>query len=117
MEPKFVELTTYSDKPISIRIDQIIAFYSNPYFKEGRKIPTTIIILGNNTYEVEEDYKTVSKKINGMGQKELTIEYSPKDKELIEKWIETLNNIGCTTFSSLGMTDDEWHRAIAGFSD
>lgn len=92
MEPKFVELTTYSDKPISIRIDQIIAFYSNPYFKEGRKVSTTIVALGNNSYEVEEDYKTVSKKINGMGQKELTIEYSTKDKELIENWIETLKN-------------------------
>ena len=94
MEPKFVELTTYSDKPISIRIDQIIAFYSNPYFKEGRETPTTIITLGNNTYEVEEDYKTVSKKINGMGQKELTIEYNEQDKDLIEKWIETLRNTG-----------------------
>jgi len=42
---------------------------------------------------------------------------SEEDKKRIEKLIDEWNKTGCTTFSSLGMTDDEWHRAIAGFSD
>ena len=90
MEPKFVELTTYSNKPISIRIDDIVAFYSNPYFKEGREAPTTIITLGNNTYEVEEDYEVVKKRILGLEQKDRVyqIPFKEPDKEWIEKSLE-----------------------------
>ncbi len=118
MEPKFVELTTYSNSPISIRIDDIIAFYSNPYFKEGRDTPTTIITLGNNTYEVEEDYKTVSKKINGIlvPPDSIQIKYSEEDRKRIEKFMEEWQAYPVIPLT-LGMTDDEWHRAIAGFSD
>ena len=38
-------------------------------------------------------------------------------EEEIEKFIEEWNNIGCTTFSSLGMTDDDWDRVITGLSN
>lgn len=37
-----------------------------------------------------------------------------EDIKRFEKFLEEWNRIGCTTFSSLGMTDD---RAIAGLSD
>ena len=47
----------------------------------------------------------------------ISIEYTEEDKKRIEKFLEEWNKIGCTTFSSSGMTDDEWHRAIAGLSD
>lgn len=38
----------------------------------------------------------------------------PADTSSLEKTLEEWNKIGCTTFSSLGMTDDEWHKAVAG---
>ena len=34
-------------------------------------------------------------------------------EDIIEKW----NNIGCTTFSSPGMTDDDWDRVITVLND
>lgn len=41
----------------------------------------------------------------------------PADTSSLEKMLEEWNKIGCTTFSSLGMTDDEWHKAVAGLSE
>lgn len=38
----------------------------------------------------------------------------PEDIKRFEKFLDEWNRIGCTTFSSSGMTDD---RAIAGLSD
>jgi len=52
-----------------------------------------------------------------LGQPMIKWEYKEEDKEQIKELLEKWNKIGCTTFSSLGMTDDEWHRAIAGLSD
>lgn len=40
------------------------------------------------------------------------MKYTEEDKEQIEKFLEEWNNIGCTTFSSLGMTDDKWDTSI-----
>lgn len=67
MEPKFVEFHRWGNEPISIRTDEISAFYPNPGARrDSRKTPTTIIVVSDNSYEVEEDYKTVSKTIRGI---------------------------------------------------
>ena len=42
----------------------------------------------------------------------IQVKYTAKDKQQIEKFLEEWNNIGCTTFSSLGMTDDKWDTSI-----
>lgn len=117
MEPKFVEFHRWNNEPISLKLDDITAFYPNPSKRsDGRRMPTTIIALGNNSYEVEEDYKTVSKIIRGISvpSNSISIKYSEEDRKRIEKFLEEWNKIGCTTFSSLGMTDD---RVIAEFSE
>ena len=75
----------------------------------------SLLTIGGKKYFVTESYK----KIRGMlvSSDIIKIEYSEEDKKRIEKLIDEWNNIGCTTFSSVGMTDDEWHRAIVGLSD
>ena len=112
----FIELHQYkTGEPILIRINEIksaYVYHYNPLYK-GDTI--TSIIVGNREFDVSESYE----EIKGILLKPDVIEMkcSEEDKKRIEKLIDEWNKTGCTTFSSLGMTDDEWHRAIAGFSD
>lgn len=106
---EFIELTIYgTDNKILIKKSEIKAVYMS----DG-KAAITSIIVGSREFDVNESYK----KVRGMLVSPYTIqmEYTAKDKKQIEKFIEEWNNIGCTTFSSLGMNDDEWDRVNQGY--
>ena len=102
----FIALTSYnSDENILVRKDNIMAVYER--HKSGNQT-TSILSLGNGAViEVKEDWCKI---VGYLTENEM------EDKERI---IEECNKIGCTTFSpfALGMSDDEWHKLIAGLSD
>ena len=95
---EFIELTIYgTDNKILIKKSEI----KTVYMSDG-KAAITSIIVGNREFDVNESYK----KVRGMlvPPDSIQLEYTAEE---IEKFIEEWNNIGCTTFSSLGMTDDQ----------
>lgn len=90
---EFIELTIYgTDNKILIKKSEIKAAYTS-----GGKTAITSIIVGNREFDVNESYK----KVRGMvvSPDSIQLEYTAEE---IEKFIEEWNNIGCTTFSSLG---------------
>lgn len=103
---EFIELTIYgTDNKILIKRSEIKAVYMS----DG-KAAITSIIVGNREFDVNESYK----KVRGMvvSPDSIQVKYTAKDKQQIEKFLEEWNSIGCTTFSSLGMTDDKWDTSI-----
>ena len=99
---EFIELTIYgTDNKILIKKSEIKAVYMS----DG-KVVITSIIVGNREFDVNESYK----KVKGMlvPPDSIQLEYTAEE---IEKFIEEWNNIGCTTFSSLG---NDWNRIITG---
>ena len=108
---EFIELTIYgTNNKILIKKSEIKAVYMS----DG-KAAITSIIVGNREFDVNESYK----KVRGMlvPPDSIQLKYTAEDKKEIEKFLDEWNNIGCTTFSSLGMNDDEWDRVITGFND
>ena len=103
---EFIELTIYgTNNKILIKKSEIKAVYMS----DG-KAAITSIIVGNREFDVNESYK----KVKGMlvPPDSIQLEYTAEE---IEKFIEEWNNIGCTTFSSLGMIDDT--SIVRPFSD
>lgn len=101
---EFIELTIYgTDNKILIKKSEIKA----AYMSDG-KAAITSIIVGNREFDVNESYK----KVRGMlvPPDSIQLEYTAKDKQQIEKFLDEWNSIGCTTFSSLGMNDDEGYQ-------
>lgn len=95
---EFIELTIYgTDNKILIKKSEIKAVYMS----DG-KAAITSIIVGNREFDVNESYKEVRSRL--VSPDSIQLEYTAEE---IEKFIEEWNNIGCTTFSSLGMTDDK----------
>ena len=96
---EFIELTIYgTNNKILIKKSEI-----KTVFMSGKeKAAITSIIVGNREFDVNESYK----KVKGMivSPDSIYMEYTVGD---IEKFLDEWNNIGCTTFSSIGMTDDE----------
>ena len=108
---EFIELTIYgTNNKILIKKSEIKAVYI-----PDRKAAITSIIVGNREFDVNESYK----KVKGMivSPDSIQVKYTAEDKKQIEKFIEEWNNIGCTTFSSLGMTNDDWNRVITEVSN
>lgn len=106
---EFIELTIYgTNNKILIKKSEI----KTVYMSDG-KAAITSIIVGNREFDVNESYK----KVKGMlvPPDSIQLKYTVEDKKEIEKFLEEWNNIGCTTFSSLGMTDDDWNRVITEF--
>ena len=102
---EFIELTIYgTDNKILIKKSEI----KTVYMSDG-KAAITSIIVGNREFDVNESYKEVKGMI--VSPDSIYMKYPAKD--IIEEW----NNIGCTTFSSLGMTDDDWNRVITVLND
>ena len=100
---EFIELTIYgTDNKILIKKSEIKAVYTSG--KE--KTAITSIIVGNREFDVNESYKKVRSMI--VPPDSIQLEYTAEE---IEKFIEEWNNIGCTTFSSLG---NDWNRVITG---
>lgn len=103
---EFIELTIYgTNNKILIKKSEI----KTVYMSDG-KAAITSIIVGNREFDVNESYK----KVRGMlvPPNSIQLKYTVEDKNEIEKFLEEWNNVGCTTFSSLGMNDDEWDRVI-----
>ena len=99
---EFIELTIYgTDNKILIKKSEI-----KTVFMSDGKAAITSIIVGNREFDVNESYK----KVRGMlvPPDSIQLEYTAEE---IEKFIEEWNNIGCTTFSSLG---NDWNRVITG---
>ena len=124
----FIELhDSNSNNPILIRKSEIKTVYMSG------KAAITSIIVGNREFDVNESYEKVrgmlvppdsiqikySEEVRAMivDPNFISIEYDEEEKKRIEKYMEQWNKTGCTTFSSLGMTDDEWHQVIAGLSN
>lgn len=104
---EFIELTIYgTNNKILIKKSEIKTVYTSG--KE--KTAITSIIVGNREFDVNESYK----KVRGMlaPPDSIQVKYTAKDKKQIEKFLDEWNNIGCTTFSSLGMIDDKWDTSI-----
>ena len=108
---EFIELTIYgTNNKILIKKSEIKAVYI-----PDRKAAITSIIVGNREFDVNESYKEVRSMI--VPTDSIQMKYTEEDKKQIEKFLEEWNSIGCTTFSSLGMNDDEWDRVITRFND
>ena len=108
---EFIELTIYgTNNKILIKKSEIKAVY----ISDG-KAAITSIIVGNREFDVNESYK----KVRGMivSPDSIQLKYTAENKKEIEKFLDEWNNIGCTTFSSLGMNDDDWHRVVALLND
>ena len=106
----FIELhDIHTHNPILIRKNEIKTVYV--YGKND----TTNLVVGNREFDVVEDYETVRAMV--VDPAFISVEYDGEEKKRIEKFLDKWNNVGCTTYSTLGMTDDEWHRAIAGLSN
>ena len=107
----FIELTIYgTNNKILIKKSEI----KTVYMSDG-KAAITSIIVGNREFDVNESYK----KVRGMlvPPDSIQMKYTEEDKKQIEKFLDEWNNIGCTTFSSLGMNDDDWNRVITEVSN
>lgn len=105
---EFIELTIYgTNNKILIKKSEI-----KTVFMSDGKAAITSIIVGNREFDVNESYKEVKGMI--VSPDSIQMEYTA---EAIEKFIEEWNSIGCTTFSSLGMNDDDWHRVVASLND
>ena len=99
---EFIELTIYgTNNKILIKKSEIKAVYMS----DG-KAAITSIIVGNREFDVNESYK----KVRGMLVSPDSIQLEYTAEEIIEEW----NNIGCTTFSSLG---NDWNRVITEVSN
>ena len=108
---EFIELTIYgTNNKILIKKSEIKAVY----ISDG-KAAITSIIVGNREFDVNESYKEVRGML--VPPNSIQMKYTAEDKKQIEKFIEEWNNIGCTTFSSLGTNDDDWHRVVASLND
>lgn len=109
----FIELHERSSgKPIIVRVKAIDCVHESDTMYS---YPVTLLTIGEKKCEVVESYEEIRSML--VPPNSIQIKYSEEDKKRIEKFLEEWNKIGCTTFSSSGMTDDEWHRAIAGFND
>ena len=107
---EFIELhDIHNDNPILIRKSEIKSVY---VFGKSKN---TTVIVGSREFDVVEDYEKVRAMV--VNPDFISVEYTDEEKKQIEKYMEKYNKTGCTTYSSLGMTDDEWHKAIAGLSD
>lgn len=105
---EFIELTIYgTNNKILIKKSEI-----KTVFMSDGKAAITSIIVGNREFDVNESYKEIRGRL--VPPNSIQMKYTTED---IEKFIEEWNNIGCTTFSSLGMTDNDWDRVITKFND
>lgn len=103
---EFIELTIYgTDNKILIKKSEI----KTVYMSDG-KAAITSIIVGNREFDVNESYKEVRGML--VPTDSIQMKYTEEDKEQIEKFLDEWNSIGCTTFSSLGMNDDEGDGVI-----
>ena len=103
----FVELHDYnSNSPILIKKNEIKTVYV--YGKSG----VTCVIIGNREFDVREDYETVRGMV--VDPAFISVEYDEEEKKRIEKYLKEMND---SSYFAPGMSDDEWHRVIAGLSD
>ena len=105
----FIELTAYgTHNKILIKKSEIKTIYVT-----GKAAITTVVV-GNREFDVNESYEEVRGML--VPPDSIQIKYNEEDKKRIEKFMQEWQAYPVVPLT-LGMTDDEWHRAIAGFSD
>lgn len=101
----FIELHDVNNgNPILIRKNEIKTVYI--YGKAG----LVCVLAGNREFDVKEDYETVRAMV--VDPAFISVEYDEEEKNQIEKYLKEMNS---SSYFTLGMSDDEWHQAIAGF--
>lgn len=86
---EFIYLTRGGNRKIAIRKSAI------KYIAEDFDGSSIVSLGPDGVYEVDESYDEIMRQ---MGQNWVEMKYSSEDQELINKWIEKLNSIGCTSF-------------------
>ena len=105
----FIELTAYgTHNKILIKKSEIKTIYVT-----GKAAITTVVV-GNREFDVNESYEEVRGML--VPPDSIQIKYNEEDKKRIEKFMQEWQAYPVVPLT-LGMTDVEWHRAIAGFSD
>lgn len=90
----FIELHERSSgKPIIVRVKAIDCVHESDTMYS---YPVTLLTIGEKECEVVESYDEIRNMI--LGQPVIKWKYSDEDKELVDKWIEKLNSIGCQSF-------------------
>ena len=95
---EFIYLTRGGNRKIAIR-KSAIRYIAQDF--DG----SSIVSLGpDGVYEVDEDYDEIIKQMQDnrfdkwQEQRYVEMKYSEEEQELINKWIEKLNSIGCQSF-------------------
>lgn len=89
---EFIYLTRGGNRKIAIRKSAI------KYIAEDFDSSSIVSLGPDGVYEVDESYEEIMRQMSGQGQNWVEMKHSPEDQELINKWIEKLNSIGCTSF-------------------
>lgn len=101
---EFIYLTRGGNRKIAIRKSAI------KYIAEDFNTASIVSLGPDGVYEVDESYEEIMRQMSGQGQDWVEMKHSPEDQELINKWIEKLNSIGCTSFK---ITPDLYQSAGA----
>lgn len=86
---EFIYLTRSGNRKIAIRKSAI------KYIAEDFNNSSIVSLGPDGVYKVDESYEEIMRQI---GQDWVEMKHSPEDQELINKWIEKLNSIGCQSF-------------------
>ena len=89
---EFIYLTRSGNRKIAIRKNAI------KYIAEDMNNSSIVSLGPDGVYKVDESYEEIMRQMSGQGQNWVEMKHSPEDQELINKWIEKLNSIGCQSF-------------------
>lgn len=95
---EFIYLTRGGNRKIAIRKSAI------KYIAEDFNNVSIVSLGPDGVYEVDESYEEIIKQMldnkfeEWLGQRYVEMQHTPEEQELINKWIEKLNSIGCTSF-------------------
>lgn len=95
---EFVYLTRGGNRKIAVRKSAI------KYIAEDFNNSSIVSLGPDGVYEVDESYDEIMRQMSDNKFEEwqrqhcVEMKHSPEDQELINKWIEKLNSIGCTSF-------------------
>ena len=95
---EFIYLTRGGNRKIAIRKSAI------KYIAEDFNNASIVSLGPDGVYEVDESYDEIMRQMSDNKFEEwqrqhcVEMKHSSKDQELINKWIEKLNSIGCQSF-------------------
>ena len=107
---EFIYLTRGGNRKIAIRKSAI------KYIAEDFNTASIVSLGPDGVYEVDESYEEIMRQMAGQGQNWVEVKYSPENQELINKWIEKLNSVGCQSFkltpSTGAYTEEDFNRIV-----